>query len=366
MKSYNHLYEKFISDENIRKAIANSSKGKRDRKDITLYVRGGDKGIDLARYYAEHFRNRNHKPITIYDGISRKQRTIIVPKYDEQIVHHMVVNAMMPIFQKGMYEHSYASIPKRGSHKAKKVIERWIRNSPRDCKYCCQMDIRKFFDSVDHDMLKDRLRKVIHDERFLAVVFEIVNATDKGLPLGFYTSQWFSNWILQDLDHYIKEELRVVKYVRYMDDMVIFGANKRKLHRAREKIAEYLSAHYHLELKDNWQVFRFSYKKGDDDHGRPLDFMGFRFYRSRTTLRRSIMLRITRKAQRLRERARTTILDARQMLSYLGWIKATDTYGMYLKRIKPFVNFQNLKRKVARYDKNHRKETTHVVQLRIA
>lgn len=196
--------------------------------------------------------------------------------------------------------------------------------------------------------------------------WSFMDATDKGLPLGFYTSQWLSNWLLQDLDHYIKEELHAKKYVRYMDDMVIFGANKRKLHRAREKIAEYLQAHYGLEMKENWQVFRFSYKRDGDDKGRPLDFMGFRFYRTRTTLRRSIMLRITRKARRLRKRAKITILDARQMLSYLGWIKATDTYKMYLNRIKPFVNFQSLKRKVARYDKHHRKEAHNVVHIGIA
>lgn len=365
MKSYNHLYEIFISDENIRKAIASSSKGKRDRKDVLPYLTG-KQGVERTKLYAEHFRNRDHRPVTIYDGISRKKRTIIVPKYDEQIIHHMVVNAVMPIFTKGMYEHSYASIPKRGSHNAKKVIERWIQNSPKDCKYCCQMDIKKFFDSIDHTMLKDKLRRVIHDERFIAVLFEIIDATDKGLPLGFYTSQWLSNWLLQDLDHYIKEELHAKKYVRYMDDMVIFGANKRKLHRAREKIAEYLQAHYGLEMKENWQVFRFSYKRGGDDKGRPLDFMGFRFYRTRTTLRRSIMLRITRKARRLHKRAKITILDARQMLSYLGWIKATDTYKMYLNRIKPFVNFQSLKRKVVRYDKHHRKEARNVVHIGIA
>lgn len=96
------------------------------------------------------------------------------------------------------------------------------------------------------------------------------------------------------------------------------------------------------------QVFRFSY---GNNQGRDLDFMGFRFYRNRTILRKSIMYKATRKARKISKKEKATILDARQMLSYLGWIDCTDTYLMYQKWIKPCVSFQQLKRKVSRYDK---------------
>ncbi len=345
------MWEKFISDENIKLAIQNSSKGKRNRKLVKEIYENPDDWIDKIRDYAENFHNCNHKPVEIYDGIVRKKRTIIVPKYKEQIIHHMAVNVLIPIFSHGMYEHSYGSLPNRGGHKGKKQIEKWIRHDRKNVKYCLKMDIRKFFDSVPHDVIKAKLEKIIHDERFLRVLFEIADVNDHGLPLGFYTSQWLANWYLQDLDHYIKEDLEVTHYIRYMDDMVGFGSNKKNLHRARESIERYLNDNLGVRLKDNWQVFRFDYVKCGKHYGRCLDFMGFKFYRDKTVLRKSIMLKATRKAKKLSKKDKITIYDIRQMMAYLGWIDCTDTYGMYEERIKPYVNFQYCKRRLSKYDK---------------
>ena len=117
----------------------------------------------------------------------------------------------------------------------------------------------------------------------------------------------------------------------------------------RKAIADYLSGSLGLKLKDNWQVFRFDF----NGRFRCLDFMGFKFYRDRTILRRSIMLKAFRKAKSMK-RKRITIYTARQMLSYLGWINCTDVYGFYVKHIKPYVNFGKLKRYVSRYDLKHK------------
>lgn len=350
MKSYNHLYEKFISDDNIKLAIKNSSKGKRNRKDIKKIYSNPNKYVDKIKIYAMNFKSSNHNPVTIYDGISRKKRTIIVPDYMEQIVHHMVVNVMIPIFQHGMYEHSYGSIPKRGVHKGKKVVEKWIRNDKKNVKYCLKMDIKKYFDSIPHDVIKSKLKKIIHDERFLKVLFEIIDVTENGLPLGFYTSQWLSNWYLQDLDHYIKEKLYAPHYIRYMDDMVIFGSNKRKLQSTLNEIKKYLE-NLGLSLNNKYQLFRFVYRRDNKYYGRDLDFMGFRFFRDKTILRKSILFKMTRKAKKISKKDKATIYDMRQMISYLGWIDATNTYNVYLEYIKPFVNFQKLKRKIGNYDR---------------
>lgn len=356
IKSYNHLWEQFISDENIKLAIINSSKGKRNRKLVKDVYENQDKYILKIRKYAENFHNCYHKPIHIYDGITRKQRVIIVPKYKEQIVHHMAVNVLRPIFEHGMYEHSYGSLPNRGAHKGKKLIKKWIEHDKKNVKYCLKMDIRKFFDSIPHDIIKAKLALLIHDKKFLNLLYEIIDVIDNGLPLGFYTSQWFANWYLQDLDHYIKEELGTVHYIRYMDDMVIFGSNKRKLHQIREKISEYLNDKLDVKLKDNWQVFRFDYIKNGKHYGRCLDFMGFKFYRDRIILRRNIMLKATRKAKKLSKKYKITIYDIRQMMSYLGWIDCTDTYGMYEKYIKPYVNFRYCKKRLSNYDRRIAKE----------
>jgi len=364
MKSYNHLYETYISEDNIRIAILNSSHGKRDRAVVRSYLPatqadGDPDGAILKRVqnFASDFHNANHNPIEIYDGVTRKKRTIIVPKYYEQIVHHMAVNVLVPIFSRGMYEHSYASLPGRGAHRGKRVIEKWIRSDRKNVKYCLKMDIRKFFDSIPHDILISKLEKLIHDECFLNVLMEIISVTDNGLPLGFYTSQWLANWYLQDLDHYIKEKLLARHYMRYMDDMVIFGSNKRELHRMRAEINKYLQIHLGLKLKGNWQVFRFDYIDRDGKHhGRFLDYMGFRFYRDRTTMRRSIMLKATRKARRIGKKEKPSIYEVRQMTSYLGYIDCTNTYGMYTRWIKPFVNIQKCKRRMSNYDRHKNQE----------
>lgn len=347
MKSYNHLYEKVISKENRLEAVRLARHSPRIRKMIKQSGKTDEEIAEEAYEWITEFKNAHHKPIRIKDGMSKKERTIIVPTIEELIVQHALINVLKPIFERSMYEHSYASIPGKGAHAGKKVIEKWIRNDEKNCKYCLKMDIRHFFDSVPHDILKRNIIRSIHDEKVVKILFELVDVTSTGLPLGFYTSQWFSNWYLTPLDHYIKQILKAEHYMRYMDDMVVFGPNKKKLHKIRKEISEYLSTELGLSLKDNWQVFRFSYIRGGKEQGRDLDYMGFRFHRDRITLRKSIMLKASRKAKKISKKVKPSIFEIRQMLSYLGWIDATNTYGFYESFIKPYVNFQNFKRRLS-------------------
>lgn len=349
MRSYKNLWNLFISEKNIREAIRNVCKHKTTRSKFRTLKENPDKYLKWIRNEAEHFRNSPHKPIEIYDGIQRKKRTIIVPSFREQIIHHMVVNIIKPIIMKSLYEKSYGSVPGRGAHLGKKQIEKVIRRGS-DIKYCLKMDVRKYFDSVPHDKLMKLVERKIKDKRFVSVIREIVNATDYGIPLGFYTSQWFANWYLSDLDHCIKERFRAKHYFRYMDDMVVFGNNKRELHRMRILIEAELRR-LGLEMKGNWQVFRFDYIRNEKHRGRDLDFMGFRFYRNKVVLRRSIMYKASRKARRIAKKFKASIYEIRQMLSYLGWIDATNTYGMYQERIKPLVNFRRMKKRISNYER---------------
>lgn len=346
MKTYKNLWDKFLSDENINLAIKNVCKHKTQREHFKDLYENPDKYKKWIKEQAENFRNDRHEPVEIYDGIQRKKRVIVVPTFREQIIHHMAVNILKPIIMKSLYYHSYGSIPGRGAHLGKKHIRKAISKGGKDVKYVLKMDVRKYFDSVPNDKLMMLIEKKIKDERFVAVLREIVGVTDKGIPLGFYTSQWFANWYLSELDHFIKEQLHAKYYYRYMDDMVIFGANKRKLHEMRKAIAGELHK-LGLEMKDNWQVFRFH----DGKRYRFLDFMGFRFYRNKITLRRSIFYRICRKARKISKKEKATIYDVRQMLSYSGWIKATDTYGAYKQMIRPFVDFGRYKKRIGNYDR---------------
>lgn len=346
MKSYNHLYEKVIAPENIREAIRKAAKGKRGRRKVQRILNDMNGWIPYYQKFIQNYKTRHKKPKIIYEGIHRKKREIIVPSFDEQVMHHAIVNVLESIILRGIYYHAYGSLPKRGAHGAKKYIEKWIRNDGKNCKYFLKMDIKQFFNSVPHDKLYAMLEKYIHDAKMMELMHKVIDSTECGLPLGFHTSHWLANWYLQGLDRYIKQELKAKYYIRYMDDMIIFGPNKKKLHKIRVQIEEYLNS-IGLRMKENWQLKRFDYK----GRGKDLDFMGFRFFQNKTILRRKVMYRMTKRARRIWRKEKPTIYDCRQMMSALGLLDATDTYGMYLEHIKPFINFQKLKRKISRYDR---------------
>lgn len=127
MKSYNHLYEKTISETNRRYALSQAKHSKRFRKIMKHRHMSDDAAVEQSLDWIVNYENAEHVPVYIYDGITRKERTIIVPTMEELLVQHCIVNAMKPMFCKGMYEHSYASLPGRGAHKGKQVIEKWIK-----------------------------------------------------------------------------------------------------------------------------------------------------------------------------------------------------------------------------------------------
>lgn len=375
MKSYNHLFEKIINYNNLKTAIYNSSKRKRKRADVRRVFENMDKYIKkIQRLLTERtYKIQPHNAIRIFDGSSHKERLIIQPKYIfEQIIHHAVAQVLQPILMKGMYDFSCGSIPKRGGHYGKRYIEKFIkRHNNSEIKYCLKLDITHYYQSVDVNILKEKLRKIIHDEDALYVIDLILDSNkaiynnteiDMGLPIGYYTSQWFANFYLQEFDHFVKEQLHAKCYVRYVDDIVMFGRNKKQLHKDFERIKEYLAEH-HLQIKPNWQIFRFDYIKDGQRRGRPLDYMGFRFYRDKTTLRRSIMLKATRKANKIKNKKSLTWFDSSQILSYLGWFIHTDTYNVYKKFIRPYVNVSVCKKVLSIRQQKINKENSNGTEM---
>lgn len=365
MQSYNNLWEQIITPKNVAYAIRKASKGKRKRKRVRYYLEDIKSCnqlsecktiqffIKLANTYIRH----RKEPIEIYDGVSRKKRKIIVPTFEEQVIHHMIMIGIQPIIMKGMYKYALGSIPGRGVHSGAKRIKKWIKYGGKDVKYYLKMDIRHFFDSIPHDKLFKFISDRIHDPQLMRLIIEVINCNDCGVPLGYHTSHWFAHWYLQRLDYFIKQELNAVYYIRYVDDMVIFGSNKKELHKMRENISDFLGK-LGLELKSNWQVVRFDYinKKTGKRSGRDLDFMGFRFFRDKIIIRKSIMYKMTRKAKRIGKKDKPSIYECKQMMSYLGWINSTDSYAMYEKWVKPYVNFRKMKKRISNYDKKQNKK----------
>lgn len=312
MKRTGNIYQKITELSNIEAAIYKASKGKSGRNSV-------EKILDSPTYYAlqiqKSLKDKTYRPspyveMKIHDGANKKERIIYKPRfYPDQIVHWALMLQIEPLLMKGMYEFCCASVKGRGIMRGMRHIKKILVQDRKYTKYCLKLDIKKFYPSIDKQILKNKFRRILKDKDTLNLIDLIIDSGIEGIPIGNFTSQWFANFYLQDLDHFIKEHLKVKYYVRYMDDMVLFSNNKKELRKIKIEIDNFLSKEK-LTIKENWQLFK--------TESRPLDFLGYRFYRGYTTLRRSNFLRIKRRAKKMSKKDHITFHDAAAMISYSG------------------------------------------------
>ncbi len=337
MKTEKNIYEKIVEIDNIKKAIWNASKGKRQRKKVKIIINNMD-------YYSEQLQKmllkkeyvpNEYEKMKIHDGVRKKVRVIYKPKfYPDQCIHWCLMQQIEKLISRGMYDYCCGSVKNRGISHGMKYLKKVLVRDRKNTKYCLKLDIKKFYPNINKEILKKKFRRIIADRNTLDLIDLIVDSVEKGVPIGNYTSQWFANFYLQNLDHYIKEQLKIPYYVRYMDDMVLFHRNKKKLHQIRKDIEQYLQKE-DLKLKENWQLFKVD--------SRPLDFLGYRFYRGYTTLRRSNFLRIKRRIKKISKKRSINYTDASAVFSYNGWLKHCDSFNFRQKYIKPYINMNKCK-----------------------
>ena len=340
MKRIGYIYERIYDIENIKYAIWKASDKKRDQRRVKEVLNEID-------YYAakiqEMLFNQTYvptKPIIkkIQDASSGKVRKIYKPKfYPDQIIHWSLMLQLQPIIMRGMYEYNCGSVPNRGTKLGQNAVRKWLNNDHKNTKWCLKMDVEKFYPSINNEILKRMFRRKIKDRDCLQLIDLIIDSND-GQPIGYYTAQWFSNFFLEGLDHFIKEKLGVKYYVRYVDDLVLLGSNKRKLHKVRKSVETYLNS-VDLGLKGNWQVFKVS--------DRSIDFLGLRFYHDRTILRKRTALRIKRRVNKINKKGYLNEKDASAIVSYWGWIKRSDSFNFYHKNMKPVVTIKTAKKVVS-------------------
>lgn len=306
-KRVGYLYKTMCDKELIRLAIREGSKGKRKRWDVKEVMQ--DEEGYIEKVY-ELLVTGNYVPTpskkkTIFEPAAKKWRDIkIVPFYPDGIIHQLMVMAAKDIFMRGMYRWSCASIPKRGNKCAADYTKKALKEDVRGTKYCLKMDIRHYYPSIQTNLLMHALKRKIKDREYLDLCRAVVSSDpDGGLSIGYYTNQWLANFYLEPLDTFILTLPGVKHYVRNMDDMVLLGPNKKKLHRARIEISGFLDKKMGLELKGNWQVFLVD--------ARGIDFVGYRFYHTHTTLRRRNFLKFTRTCRKVGKK-----LDAGKPVSY--------------------------------------------------
>ena len=318
MKRYDLLFGKICSIENLRLADYKARQGKKRSRGVILFDRHREENLERLHdlLLSGNYQTSRYTFFQVHDP---KERTIArLPYYPDRIVHHAIMNVLEPIFNKLYTADTYACIKGRGAHLARKRIKEILRRDPDGTRYCLKLDIRKYYPSIDHDVLKEIIRRKIRDARLLALLDEIIDSAP-GLPIGNYLSQTLANVYLAYFDHFVKERLGVRYYFRYVDDIVILAEDKDKLRGYLARIRGELAT-LHLQVKDNWQVFPIE--------ARGLDFLGFVFYHTHIRLWKRIKRNIFRALSRLRNMR----LSARQIRlavgSYLGWLKYTDSRNL--------------------------------------
>lgn len=359
MKSFNGLYRRMMQPDEIIASIEEAAEHKTSRREVAGVLRKKEaraaaiaEKIDSGRWMPPA-----HERSPLQEGSHRKVRRIAKPTFDdEQIVHHMLMRQLRPIMEPRFYEYTCGSIPGRGPLYAVRAVKRWRDGYKGRRFYVAELDIAKFYDNVDTEVLKGMLHRFIRDKRFLSVLERVIDSAAPGLPLGYYTSPWLGNYYLTALDRHVLHELHPDHYLRYMDNMFIFCANKRRLHTMVREIERFLRDELHLRLNRSRQVFRFEgvSRRTGKVSGRAINALGYVVHRDRITLRKSILKRARAKANRMRRLHRCRRCDDAAMISYLGWLSHTDTYHYYLKYIKPKVSIQYCKRRISALAKRER------------
>ena len=295
MKTYNKLYEKITSWENLVLAWQKARKGKTNR----LYVIEFEKEVEMNLIdLQEELKFKTYFPKHLQTFILRDPKTRVISKSDfrDRIVHHAIVNILEPIFDKGFIYDSCANRKGKGNLFALKRFNFFLNKVTKNKTtraYCLKADIKHYFQEVDKEILYDLIKRKIYDHKVLDLIKQVINTNSKtqrererelskkGMPLGNLTSQFFANIYLNELDYFVKHKLKAKYYVRYVDDFIILHNSEKQLESWKEQINNFLKKELKLELhKQKSKVILLS--KG-------VDFVGFRnFYHHKLLRRRNI------------------------------------------------------------------------------
>lgn len=338
MKRYGNLYDKIISLDNLRLADERA----RHRKTHTYGVRVHDRNREenLKQLHetlkAGTYHTSEYSTFIIHEP---KERVIFrLPYFPDRIVHHAVMNVLEPIWVATFTADTYSCIKGRGIQAAADKVRRTIDRDKPGCAYCLKIDVKKFYPSINHEILKGIVRRRIKDKRLLRLLDEIIDSAE-GLPIGNYLSQYLANLMLTYFDHWIKEQKRVKYYFRYADDIVVLHSDKKYLRGLLTEIEDYLTTKLDLAVKGNKQIFPVA-KDRSDRHGRGIDFLGFVFFHNETRLRKRIKQNLCRKVAKLAKRKKPlSEAEYKQIVaSWWGWAKHSDSQYLInkLNKISPY------------------------------
>lgn len=348
-----NLYENIIKDSNIRRAHFNAKQDKSFYSAVIYTENHLDERMsEIQKILANHtYKVSPYNTSIIFDK-NKKRILYKLPYYPDRIIQWAIMLQMEPVFMKTFSDFSCASVKGRGSKKASDMVRKWLCIYPEETKYCLKLDVKKFYPSIDHEILKHLLRRKFKDKDLLLELDKIIDSIDdcdvskldipkselkyytqkgKGLPVGSYLSQYLANYYLTFFDHWLKEELHCKFVVRYMDDIIIFGKTKEELWEKFYRIKDYLQD-LKLEVKSNYQVFPVD--------ARGVDFVGYRHFRGYTLMRKSTLKRFKKLARDINKKwykqqfQEMTDKEWFAFNSYLGRLKWCDGQRFFYGKLK--------------------------------
>lgn len=346
MKRYGNLWHEIIDYSNLLSSARKAQKGKKFRDSVLKFNYNLENELfQLKKELETHtYQPGAYRTFTILEP---KPRVISAAPYRDRIVHHAIHNIVQPIFEKTFIFDSYANRVGFGTHRGLRRFTEFARSST----YILQCDIKKYFASIDHEILKNLIRhkikctdtlwlldKVIDNSNPQELVIEYFPGDDlltpterrRGLPIGNLTSQFLANVYLNELDHFVKRQLKVEKYVRYVDDFALFGDDKQTLAQHHLAIAEHLT---NLRLKLHpIKTQLFATKQG-------ANFLGFRILSDRIRVRTENLKRSRRRLQRMQlQSVQGQITPEQVSQSLQSWVAHLKHGNTWRLRQKIFAN----------------------------
>jgi hypothetical protein len=248
MKRVGGLYERILDRENFLVAFHRAARGKRHRAEVRDFQKDLPDWLPsiALRLYTGNFQFGRFHQFVIRDP---KERIITAPCFEERVVHHAIMNVCEPVLDRWLIDETFACRVGHGREAAVKRAMHFCRTQP----WCLKLDVRKYFDSINHDQLLSLLTRKFKEVPLLILLNRIVRSfrgTQRmGLPIGSLMSQHFANFYLGWFDRYVKESIQVRGYVRYMDDMLIWGDNRHDLKIVQQECEQFVSDVLGLELK---------------------------------------------------------------------------------------------------------------------
>jgi len=332
---YKNVFEKIISLENLFSAWDKFKNNKQKKRDVQYFEWRLEENIFQLHRDLES-RNYGHGAYTSFYIRDPKQRHIHKATVRDRILHHAIFAALNPIFEPTFIFNSLSCRIDKGTHKGIDILDKLTRqvsnNAFKSC-FVLKCDIRKFFETIDHKILLDIIRKRIKDANAMWLLEEIIESFTsrystflerKGLPIGNLTSQLFANIYLNEFDQFIRHKLKVKNYIRYTDDFVIVAEDKSYLENLIVPIRTFLSDKLALELHPKKITIR-KFHQG-------IDFLGYiilpycRLLRTKT--RQRIFKKLEKRIKEYKEGKITKQILEQSLQSYLGVLSHANTYKL--------------------------------------